>query len=210
MTLLEQPIAWRLSGAPSPWGDYGNILINGMSTHLPRSSGRIQLERTGPFVPPISFPVVAVVTDVIRMELERQGLTGITFQDVRLARIVRLDWEKWDRTADLPQYPVDGEPESLIVNRPHDEELAARMGPLWELVPAKWGTASTTRVSRKPLKYRALLTPERDVPMPDVFRAAGTGLAFTFVSPRAREWFAQRLGEWVQFESVERAEDCNG
>src|SRR5262249_4504338 len=57
--------AYLMSPPESPWGDYCEILVQGMSTHLPRKNGLIQLERTGPFVPPISFPGIAdvVVTD---------------------------------------------------------------------------------------------------------------------------------------------------
>ena len=42
--------------ARAPWGDYGLILIHGMSCHLPRENGLIQLERTGPFIPPMTIP----------------------------------------------------------------------------------------------------------------------------------------------------------
>ena len=40
----------------SLWGDYGSILIKGMSRHLPRRDNLIQVERTGPFIPSITLP----------------------------------------------------------------------------------------------------------------------------------------------------------
>jgi hypothetical protein len=52
-----------LREAGAPWGDYGNILVHGMSAHAGRSmDGRIRLERTGPFVPPITFPGIGDIT----------------------------------------------------------------------------------------------------------------------------------------------------
>lgn len=65
-----QIVLWREKQAP--WGDYGRLLRNGMSAHLPRQEGMIQLERTGPFIPPISFAGVGdiIVTDEIRVRLE--------------------------------------------------------------------------------------------------------------------------------------------
>ena len=67
-----------------PWGDYGNILLTGMTSHLDREDGRLQLERTGPFVPPIALSGIAdiVVTDAFRSALEASGLTGLRFQPV--------------------------------------------------------------------------------------------------------------------------------
>jgi hypothetical protein len=38
---------FRLIGARVPWGDYGRILVHGMSKHRGRKEGQIQLERTG-------------------------------------------------------------------------------------------------------------------------------------------------------------------
>ena len=95
---------YRLGRASMPWGDYGSILASGMSTHLPRKDGLIQLERTAPFVPPISFPGIGdiVVTNAFRAELEASGLTGFTFAPIVKARIVESNWETWDRDASKP------------------------------------------------------------------------------------------------------------
>jgi len=88
-----------------PWGDYGSILASGMSAHLPRKDGLMQLERTGPFIPPISLPGIGdiIVTDAFRAELESSGLSGFTFAPVMKARIVELNWEAWaDEDGDQP------------------------------------------------------------------------------------------------------------
>jgi hypothetical protein len=162
----------------------------------------VQLERTGPFVPPITFPVIAdvIVTDTIRSELEADALTGCSFAPVDLARIVQLDWREWDTKVDIPLYPEDRKPESMILDQPHDRVLAAATEPMWEMIPERWGTSSRAPVSRKPLRYRINLAPDPERTMPDVFRAAGT--SYTFVSNRAAEWFNRRLGDWIELERV--------
>ena len=57
---LERFAGWLMQNAEQVQASgeyYGNVLINGISWNQPRDSkGRIQLERTGPFVPPITFP----------------------------------------------------------------------------------------------------------------------------------------------------------
>src|SRR5215510_7430409 len=86
------------------WGDYHYILVHGMSCHLVRVDGRIQLERTGPFVPPISFPGISdlVVTNAFRRELENSRLIGLHYQPIIKKLIVKSDWHKWDQTAEEP------------------------------------------------------------------------------------------------------------
>ena len=41
------------------WGDYGDVLVNGLvHNDLDRHPGEsLKLSRTGPFMPPITFPV---------------------------------------------------------------------------------------------------------------------------------------------------------
>jgi hypothetical protein len=129
---------YRLCGVRPPWGDYGDILLSGMTTHQPRTQdGLLQLERTGPFVPPITLPGCEdpVVTDAFRARLEHSPLAGLGFRPVRKARIVRLEWERWDQASSDPaHYPAGGEPEAYIPGRPHDSGLAAQIGQLWEVV----------------------------------------------------------------------------
>jgi len=103
-----------LCSKDAPWGDYGEILMRGMTSHLPRTSeGLLQLERTAPFVPPITFPGIGdlVVTNDFGQRLDSSGLTGLSFMPVKKARIVKLEWERWDRKAASPViYPHSGEP----------------------------------------------------------------------------------------------------
>jgi hypothetical protein len=117
------------------WGDYSDILVHGMSRHLSRRGMSLRLERTGPFVPPVSFPGDVVVTDAVKRSLE-QNLSSLIFRPIVKTRIVRLDWHHWDTTSeDPPIYPESGEPEDYILAEPHDPVLAAELGDLWELSP---------------------------------------------------------------------------
>jgi hypothetical protein len=177
---------YQLRGAKMPWGDYGKILAFGMSRHLVRKDGQIQLERTRPFIPPISFPAIpdVVVTSRFREDLEGAGLSGLAFQPVAKVRIVELDWEKWDRTARDPKmYPPGSEPENYILSRPHSPTTANLLGMLWELIP------------REAMSVDAM-------PNLDVFRYGRVIL----VSKRAKDWFSQSAGAWVRFEEVRPSE----
>src|SRR5688500_10646007 len=127
-----------LSPRDTLWGDYGGILMHGMTSHLPRTSeGLLQLERTAPYVPPITFPGIGdiVVTGEFRQRLVSSGLTGLGFMPVQKTRIVRLEWEHWNRKAEEPKhYPHTGEPEDYILGRRHDPKLAEAIGELWEVI----------------------------------------------------------------------------
>ena len=120
-----------------PWGDYGNILVHGMTRHLGKSESLLQLERTAPFIPPVSMPGIhdVVVTDDVRNKLIHV-IPSLFFAPIKKARIVRLEWEQWNRSAPEPlEYPESGAPEDYILEREHDPALAEHLGPLWQLVP---------------------------------------------------------------------------
>jgi hypothetical protein len=88
--------------ADAPWGDQGDILVHGMSLRLGRREGSIQLERTGPFVPPISLPGMhdVIVSDPVRRALA-SSLPRLVFRPVVKARIVRLEWERWELVSEV-------------------------------------------------------------------------------------------------------------
>jgi hypothetical protein len=139
-----------------------------MTRHQPRTpEGLLQLERTGPFVPPITLASASagdlLVTGAFRAELARSPLTGLEFRPAEKTHIVRLEWERWDLTAeDPPAYPQGGEPESYILDRQHDPGLAAQIGPIWETVlPAStnnpaltWYAASPPRGASTPVNVQ--------------------------------------------------------
>jgi hypothetical protein len=65
-----------------------------MTAHQERiRDGLLQLERTGPFVPPVTLTGLEdlLVTDAFRSRLEHSPLAGTGFRPVQKTRIVRLE-----------------------------------------------------------------------------------------------------------------------
>jgi len=171
----------------SDWGDYSDILISGMADRTQGHDGLLQLERTGPFVPPISFPGLGdvVITDTFRHLLEGSGLTGFTFRPVIKKHIVFLEWEKWGLTATEPEeYPESGEPEDYILSRPHSPEAATQTGDLWEVCLEEHA---------KHVPYQGLANWDGT----DWFRAKG--VLHIYVSERAKRWLEETASRWVTF-----------
>ena len=201
-----------------PWGDFGQLLLAGTAERSP-ATGLLQLDRAGPFVPPITITSqqAIVVTTAFRAALEASGLSGVAFRPVIKRHIVQLAWEHWDRAALAPAvYPVSGEPEGYLTEHPHAPELAARMGELWELVltahahsiraPASPGTVPRALRAIYPDKGAAELAslipffPETYLVQAswdgtDWFRAVGA--AEPYVSARAQAWLEQAAPTWV-------------
>ena len=166
----------RLRPVEAPWGDYGRILYNGMSTHQHRVGGKIRLERTGPEIFPITIPFEIIVTEDCRLAMAASGLTGFSFRPVIKYRIVDLDWCDWDVTdGEPPEMPDSGEPENYILDRPHSPEIASAMPDLWELVPG----------------------PESS----DFHHLPGTTIVV--VSQKAKEWFETNYSEYVSVVQVD-------
>jgi hypothetical protein len=192
---------FALRTSRGPWGDYGNILAHGMSARRSRVGGRIQLERTGPFVPPICLPGIGdvVVTNDARLELEHQGFTGLSFAPVDKCHIVRSDWHTWDRSASEPPiYPASRAPEDFILGEPHDEATSRAIGPLWEVVLVEHGQRSSEATSIHPRK--PIFTLAFDTPPPAFFHARG--MRTIFVNGFARTWIEKCAGQFVWFEPV--------
>jgi hypothetical protein len=187
--ILEPPEA--------PWGDYGHILVHGMASHLDSTlDGVVQLERTGPYIPPISFPGFAiVVTDECRKQFEASRLNGVAFRPVHLARIVDLPWHTWDRAAEEPaEYPDSGEPEDYVLERNHAPQLAEAMNPLWELAIAE--AADVEREPADQWNDRIYLKTATWTGV-DIFGARGVG--YFYVSDDAQAWLTRTLPEHVAF-----------
>jgi hypothetical protein len=195
--LVERPL--------TKWGDYGNILQHGMTAHRGRIGGLLPLERTGPYLPPITFPGIrdVVLSSAGKGLLEASGLTGFSFQPVHKAGIVELRWEEWDlAAAEPPEYPDSGEPEDYILDRRASARMAEQIGDVWELM-----VPSTTSVKGRPKMPMDLHAPFRDQYIErnswngaDVF---GVGFGLAFVTERAKAWFEAHLGKYVAFERID-------
>lgn len=187
---------------PGDWGDYGDILQHGMGAHSARQEGRIQLERTGPYIPPVSFPGLRgfVLTSEARLLLESSLLTGYTFRPVDKKLIVELHWEEWDLNAPEPaSYPETGEPEDYILGRPHSSKAAEQIGDLWEVVipPAVEVLRSRPIVE----SWKELTIKSATWNGADIFASSDVG--YTFLTERAQRWFSENFGEYVSFEQFQ-------
>jgi hypothetical protein len=193
---------FALRASEPPWGDYGRILMHGMSSHLPRENGLIQLERTGPFVPPLSFPVVGVV---IATQEARELLAASTFGDLRWnpvtkRHIVKLDWRSWNRAHPNPLVmPAQDEPEAYVLGQPHASDVAMAMPDLWELEAKRFGSGTQQRLGRGDYAITLVI----DAEPPDFFRTSG--LRHLFVSERAAEWLTRHFSEWIALRPVSLA-----
>ena len=189
------------------WGDYGAILIAGM-TSRESSHGPLVLRRTGPFLPPISFPGAGgvVVSDDFRQEAERERLAGPQqFLPVETSRVVRLDWHKWDWSAAEPaEYPFGGEPEEYLDGRPHDPAVAAQMPPLWELVAPVVPVRMERQEDPRGGWLDLFLTDADGDRVPPLFRTR-QDWGYLVANDQTRQWLERHVREWVRFCTVERA-----
>jgi len=165
-------IFW-LRSCEAPWGDYGQILLNGMSSHLPRIDGRIQFERTGPYIPAVMFPRrgEVIVADALRKAFDNSRYGPLPVRPVDKAKVVRLDWERWVRDEPPVYFPPSGDPEDLILLPEHDADVCSQIGALWEIDPVSIGHGSYTKVQKRPPEFR--VTVEVPRALPPLFRADG-------------------------------------
>ncbi len=171
---------WCLNPRDNGWGDYGRILIPGMASHRQRIDGRAQVERVGPYIPPISLPNgrAIIVTATMRHTLESLDAT-LSFATADLVHAARLEWQSWDLGADVPaEYPTSGEPEDYILERSHHAETAASMSPLFEVLPQRVGQGAVRRVGPPPRTYQCFLDLQHTEP-PLLFVPNGTCHLFT-------------------------------
>jgi hypothetical protein len=193
---------FTLRNPKTPWGDYGEILFSGMTSHLPRQDGLLQLERTGPFVPPISLSGIGdvLVTAEFKHHLEESPLTGLAFRPVLKERVVWLEWEKWPKEAEHPpELPDTGEPEDYILHRPHSLRASEAIGDIWELVLEDHAHVRPLFGSSEQL-LPAIHLDISTWDGTDVFTAPDVSLVF--VSVRAKAWLEHNAPSSVAFEPV--------
>jgi hypothetical protein len=190
---------------PRLWGDYGSILIHGMTAHLPKKDNRLQLERTGPFMPPITFPGLGdvVVKDDFRIELMHSPFAHLVFCPVVKARIVEYHWEKWDRTApEAQEYPESGEPEDYILFRPHSPETAEALGNTWQVILPEGATVDTDS-RRAPWDYDIRVhasTWNGNHLFWGRKRSENSG-SWIIVTDTGKKWLEERAEQWLRFEA---------
>lgn len=189
---MATPHIYRLARPDLPWGDYGDVLAHG-EAKLSSDESTLELQRTGPFVPPLSQPTLGcyvVVTDRLLNAMKAAKLTGFTVMPVSLVKTPLIDWRKWSPYGDAEmKYPAGGEPENYLLRRKHSPEASAAIGTLWYLkfqpgihfaydggphvVASTWNGNDFFSQHERPL--------------------------YNYVSQRARDWLLQNVGEWVAF-----------
>jgi hypothetical protein len=194
------------------WGDYGDVLISGYARRT--VDGVLSLHRTGPFLPPISFPwthakrdvdSAVVVSAELKASLEALNLPGVRFRTARRSRIVPLSWETWDLRAREPaEYPDENEPENYLLNRKHDPRCAARMSTAFELIlPDTTVGIDSVEDPANPLRtlYTSARSGKGALPASRTHPTCGD----LVVDDRMRTWLKKHVGNWVRFEPVTQA-----
>lgn len=189
----------RRSIVPRGWGDYGDILQHGLASHQLTPSEMLALERTGPYIPPVTLPGIGnvVLTSPAKLLLESSGLSGFSFRPVKKVLIVELPWERWNLTADKPKsLPASGEPEDYILGRPDSATASAALGELWEVIVPN--TANVLRAQPIVISYKELRLDLNTWNGADLFRSNGfVAILFT---ERARKWFSDNWGKYIEFD----------
>ena len=197
---------YLIDGGEPPWGDYGDILIHGMSAHLGRNAdGTIQLERTAPFIPPITFPGIddIVVTSEMKAAMEAEGLRGVSFKPVDKTLIVDVPWHTWDLDAeDPPYYPEDGEPEGFILDKPHSPELAEQLGEIWEVVLEDGAEMKRAEMNDDTTWDSHFYYVEGSWNGNDLFTVEEN--RYMYASARAKLWFEENYPKWTSFKNGNR------
>ena len=171
-----------------PWGDYGDILLTGMTSHLNRHNGLLQYVRTGPFQPDIIISGLndLLVTDSVKKKIEESDLKGFEFKSVIKRHISIVDWTAWDLERETPEfYPDNGDPENYILGLPHSQEFADKMENVWEVIVDKNGCFINSRTYEQGSK---------DI---DVMRAGNSG--WFLVTEKAKSWIENNCDEWTEF-----------
>jgi len=182
---------YKLKHKETPWGDYSDILLTGMTDDLDRQDDLLQYQRTGPFQPDIALTSYKdlLVTNKIKEKLELSDLKGILFTPVINRHIVSVNWATWDTSKDEPEfYPKSGEPEGYILDQPHPQELAAKMEDVWEVVVPTSGTFEEDDTFQ-------IYNPDFDIILPE-------NKYWFIVTEKAKNWIEQNGDSWIDFIEV--------
>jgi hypothetical protein len=192
------------------WGDYGDVLISGYARRE-TDDGPLALHRTGPFLPPITFPWITnkaghavVVSADFKEKLGSLKLPGLTFLEAGKSRIIPLSWERWDLTAKEPKsYPEEGEPENYVWDEQHDAACAAKMSDAFEVVPPV-GPIGVKPIEDPDGGYLDEFAAKADAnaaDVPPMSRSHPTH-GYVIVNDELKAWLEKNAREWVRFSPV--------
>jgi len=189
------------------WGDYGSVLIQGYAEIHDKTDGSIEVKRTGPFAPPITFPLgpdgfELVATDKFRNELQAAGLGRFGFRKVVKVHIVDIPWQDWDLNADYPPSPTDlGDPDKYL-DRPHSPQAADAMGDLWQVILDARTVDDASNEGKQPQSSNQNRNGD------DIFRYDSPTVSSSgnfrpiVVTARGKQWLEGRVGKWVRFREI--------
>ena len=189
-----------------PWGSYGEMLWQGIYYFNERTKIHC-ISRTAPFCPEIyrsqydsQMPVVIVKEDV--KNLIENHFTDLNFTEIYKEKIVKIDWQDWDLSADEPAiYPSgDMDAEEYIVHRKHCESLSEEMGKLYALIPDKEGYAYYDEKDNKEKLVKSFLSEK------DIFVANSLKNQEIYVSEKMKSFLESNFQNEIYFESVILAE----
>ncbi|MEI8021566.1 MAG: hypothetical protein WCH39_25375 [Schlesneria sp.] len=179
---------------PAGKGDYQQLLVGGMTSHLSRHKGLLQLERVGPFIPPLCVAGShLILTEAMRSFLASSPFTDWNVKPVKKAHIVRWEWKKLSDADNLR-----GEPEDMILSHPHDPDVAISLGDLYELVLPFGCYVIGYETSRSITKYDLRC---KTIPNGDLFQVRLPGGTRPMCSRSFREWIESldEVRPWIRF-----------
>ena len=159
-----------------------------------RRNGILQLKRVGPFIPPLS--VVGwdlIVTEEMRSILSQSEFRPIRLKQVHKTHIVRWEWSQLAEADDL-----HGEPEDMILLKPHDPDTASLLGKLYELVLPTECTVVDYETNWSLTNYALNC---KQLPEGDLFRARFPGGTCPMCSSKFRDWILtlDEVHPWISF-----------
>jgi hypothetical protein len=178
------------------WGDYGDILLSGMTGYLDRQDGFLQLQRTGPFQPSIITSGMSelLVTDTFKEKMITNLITGLEFKPVIKAHISLVDWTNWDLQADEPEfYPESNEPEDYILRQPHSQKVTESMENVWEVIIPENGTF-VNDYTFSPI--------DKSI---DIMIADNKG--YILVTEKMKNWLENNQADWLEFEEIKTTDE---
>lgn len=192
-----------------PWGSYGEMLWQGIY-YFNKKKKQHCISRTAPFCPKIyrsqydsQMPVVIAKEDA--KNLIENHFTDFYFTEIHKEKIVKIDWQDWDLSADEPAiYPSgDMDAEEYIVRRKHRESLSEEMGKLYALIPDKQGYAYYDEKDNKEKLIESTLSEK------DIFVANSLKNQEIYVSEKMKSFLESNFQNEIYFEPVILAEPEN-
>ncbi|MEB3901167.1 hypothetical protein ODI84_13435 [Pseudomonas putida] len=182
---------YHLDNAPTPWGDWGAALIQGVIA-WDEDTDMDSINRVGPYTPAAYIRSGSLVlTQPVKEALEKSGLKGVgRYEHLEKTHVVHIDWLHWDTSKPITEYlDLEGGPTSIIDALPHDPELAVRMPEYWQaFVVGKLNLLKDPQHDPADLgQYLKVLKVDEqaDFFKGDVYRGY-------FLSERAKEWLEQQ------------------